>query len=102
MKVPRRFYPQVTALLAYLRKMQVLETIANSLHSKLEDDSATDADRSHLLEVLDEMQGAVATYEEHLAQGPLLTCIAKTQIAMLRKLSESNQPITNKKYQKNR
>ncbi|WP_437973655.1 ATP-binding protein [Sorangium sp. So ce295] len=63
-----------------------LEVEAAELRQKIEDGTATARDRQRLLKVLDELQGVLAREEEREGKGPLLSEIARTQIALLRVL----------------
>ncbi len=63
-----------------------LEIRAEVLREKLECGEATPRERKELLEALDELQGLTAREEERESKGPLLSEIAKTQIALLRHL----------------
>ncbi|WP_437586699.1 AAA family ATPase [Sorangium sp. So ce1000] len=65
---------------------EALEVEAAELRRKLEDGAATARDRQRLLKVLDELQGVLAREEEREGKGPLLSEIARTQIALLRVL----------------
>ncbi len=63
-----------------------IEKRAGALREKLEEGEATPAERKELLNALDQLQGLVAREEQRESKGPLLSEIAKTQIALLRHL----------------
>lgn len=65
-----------------------IEEKAAALRKRVEDGSATARDRRELLKALDELQGLLAREEEREGKGPLLSEIARTQIALLRRLDE--------------
>lgn len=65
---------------------EALEVEAAVLRQKIEDGTATARDRQALLKKLDELQGVLAREEEREGKGPLLSEIARTQIALLRVL----------------
>lgn len=65
-----------------------LEKKAADLRRKLEEGEATAAERRELLGILDELQGLLAREDEREGHGPLLSEIARTQIALLRLLDE--------------
>jgi hypothetical protein len=68
-----------------------LEKKAAELREKVEAGSATARERRELLETLDELQGLLAREEEREGKGPLLSEIARTQIALLKRL-DSEMP----------
>jgi hypothetical protein len=70
----------------YSPTYEKLETKAAELREKVEDDTATARDRRELLKTLDELQGLLAREEEREGRGPLLSEIARTQIALLKRL----------------
>jgi predicted ATPase len=65
---------------------QALEDKAAKLTRKVEDGTATARERQTLLKLLDELQGVLAREEEREGNGPLLSGIARTQIALLKQL----------------
>ncbi|WP_437765471.1 ATP-binding protein [Sorangium sp. So ce281] len=65
---------------------EALEVEAAVLRQKIEGGTATARDRQALLKKLDELQGVLAREEEREGKGPLLSEIARTQIALLRRL----------------
>ncbi|XYH94526.1 AAA family ATPase [Sorangium sp. So ce1128] len=65
---------------------EALELEAAELRRKVESGTATARDRQMLLRMLDELQGVLAREEEREGKGPLLSEIARTQIALLRVL----------------
>ncbi|WP_434042151.1 MULTISPECIES: AAA family ATPase [Sorangium] len=65
---------------------EAVEAKTAELTSKVEDGTATARDRQLLLKLLDELQGVLAREEEREAKGPLLSGIARTQIALLKRL----------------
>ncbi|WP_438023328.1 AAA family ATPase [Sorangium sp. So ce233] len=65
---------------------EALEVKAAELRRKVEGGTATARDRQALLETLDQLQGVLAREEEREGKGPLLSEIARTQIALLRRL----------------
>ncbi|AUX24937.1 uncharacterized protein SOCEGT47_054780 [Sorangium cellulosum] len=68
---------------------EALERSAAELRRKVEEGTATARDRQTLLKLLDELQGVLAREEEREARGPLLSEIARTQIALLRRLDSA-------------
>ena len=65
---------------------EALEQKAAALRRKVEEGTATASDRKALLTLLDDLQGVLAREEEREGRGPLLSEIARTQIALLRLL----------------
>ncbi|WP_437285384.1 AAA family ATPase [Sorangium sp. So ce406] len=65
---------------------EALEVKAAELRRKVEGGTATARDRQALLDTLDQLQGVLAREEEREGKGPLLSEIARTQIALLRRL----------------
>lgn len=65
---------------------EAMEIEAGELRKKVERGTATARDRQRLLNVLDELQGVLAREEEREGKGPLLSEIARTQIALLKRL----------------
>lgn len=73
----------------YSRKYEKVEEKAAVLREKLEDGTATARDRSALLAALDKLQVLLAREEEREGTGPLMSEIARTQIALLKHLEEA-------------
>jgi hypothetical protein len=63
-----------------------VEREAARLGEALEGEAATAEDRGRLLDVLDELQGLLAKHDEMTRTGPLMSRIAQTQMALLRRL----------------
>jgi hypothetical protein len=68
----------------YSPTYEAVEDRATSLREKIEDGSATPEDRRALLAALDALQSLMAREEERKGTGPLMSGIAKTQLALLR------------------
>lgn len=75
----------------YSSKYGLVEQNVRKLREKMEAGTATDADRDALIEGLDTLEGLVAAEEERQVDGPLLSEIAKVQLASLRRLAELNK-----------
>lgn len=70
----------------YSPTYEAFERRAAELRRKVEDGEATARDRKELLQVLDKLQVLLAREEEREGNGPLMSEIARTQIAFLRNL----------------
>lgn len=68
-------------------RYEKLERKVRRLRRKAEAGTATDAEREALVAALDRLQGLLAREEERLAERPLLSEIAKTQVAFLKRHS---------------
>lgn len=66
-----------------------VEDRAAALREKVESGDETAAERKELLKTLDELQGLMVREDRREGRGPLLSEIARTQIALLRKLDEA-------------
>jgi len=66
-----------------------VEDRAAALREKVEAGEETAAERKELLKTLDELQGLMVREDRREGRGPLLSEIARTQIALLRKLDEA-------------
>lgn len=70
----------------YSPTYEAFERRAAELRRKVEEGEATARDRKELLQVLDKLQVLLAREEEREGNGPLMSEIARTQIAFLRNL----------------
>jgi hypothetical protein len=70
----------------YSKKYEKLEEEAAELRAMVEAGTATEKARRRLLTVLDRQQGLLAMEEQRQGTGPLLSEIARTQIAFLKSL----------------
>lgn len=64
-----------------------IERKIRKLRAKTEADTATREERERLVGLLDQMQGLLSREEQRLAERPLLSEIAKVQIAFLKRLA---------------
>lgn len=72
----------------YSLKYEALEREARTLREKVEEGTATKVELRRLLKILDDLQGLVADEERRHGTGPMLSEIARTQIALLKSLAE--------------
>jgi energy-coupling factor transporter ATP-binding protein EcfA2 len=68
----------------YSPTYEAVENRATELREKVEDETATAVERRELFHVLDELQGLLAREEERVGTGPLMSEIARSQIAFLK------------------
>lgn len=68
-------------------RYEKIERKIRKLREKAEADTATREERERLVELLDQMQGLLSREEQRLAERPLLSEIAKVQIAFLKRLA---------------
>lgn len=68
-------------------RYEEVERRIRKLRRKAEADAATREERERLVELLDEMQGLLSREEQRLAERPLLSEIAKVQVAFLKRLA---------------
>ncbi|MEP7126870.1 MAG: AAA family ATPase [Byssovorax sp.] len=65
------------------------ENRARDLRKKVEKGTETESERKELLRVLDELQGLMAREEEREGNGPLMSEIARSQLAFLTNIEEA-------------
>jgi hypothetical protein len=75
----------------YSAKYEATEDKVRQLRKKLEAGTATPEDQRELLKRLDRLEELAATEEERQAEGPLLSEIAKVQLASLKTLAAMNE-----------
>jgi energy-coupling factor transporter ATP-binding protein EcfA2 len=73
-------------------KWEEQEREAAALRAKVETGTATEKDRERLLTILDDFQMQMAKEEERKGTGPLMSELARTQIAFLRSLGPTKAP----------
>ncbi len=76
----------------YSLKYEALETEAGTLREKVEAGEASKVELRRLLKVLDLLQGLVAGEEAREGTGPMMSEIARTQIALLKSLAKGGKP----------
>ena len=75
----------------YSTKYGAIEQKVRRLRKKMEAGTATEEERAELIEGLDALEELVAAEEERQVDGPLLSEIAKVQIASLKRLAQLNE-----------
>lgn len=73
----------------YSRLVEQVEIRVRRLRKKVQKDTATVAEREELLEALDKLQELYAAEDERRGDQPLLSEVAKVQVALLKKLERS-------------
>ncbi len=69
----------------------VVEQRIRRLREKMEAGTATEAERTALIDALDEMEGLLVAEERRQGDGPLLSEIARVQLASLKRLAQLNR-----------